>query len=60
MQDLLTILVGNAAFILPLFLWVRSEARADARHTDLKLEATRELVREIHASTQAFRESINK
>lgn len=51
MTVLLTILgvfIANAAMILPLFLWNRAEARADARHTDAKLESTRELVRAIH------------
>ena len=31
-----------------LFTWNRSESRADIRHMDTKLDATRELIRAIH------------
>lgn len=51
---ILGVLFANASIIIPLFLWVRSEARADARHTDAKLESTRELVRAIHDETKDF------
>jgi len=45
---ILGVFIANAALIIPLFLWVRSESRADIRHMDAKMESTRELVRAIH------------
>ena len=49
-----TLILGNAAFIIPLFLWNRSESRADIRHMDAKLESTRELVRAIYDESKDF------
>lgn len=37
-----------------LFFWNRSESRADYRHMDAKLEATRELVRAIFDESKEF------
>lgn len=51
---ILSLILGNAAVIIPLFLWNRSESRADIRHMDAKLESTRELVRAIHEETRDF------
>ena len=48
------IILGNAAFIVPLFLWNRAESRADIRHMDNRLEATRELVHAIHLEMKDF------
>lgn len=56
--NILTLVLGNAAVILPLFLWNRSEARADIRHMDAKLESTRELVRAIHDEVKDFHERL--
>jgi len=53
-MSVLELVIGNAAVIFPLFLWVRSESRADSRHTDAKLESTRELVRAIHDEVKDF------
>lgn len=50
----LGVMISNAAMVIPLFLWVRSESRADSRHVDAKLESTRELVRAIHDETRDF------
>jgi len=50
----LGVFIANAAMIIPLFLWVRAEARADTRHNDAKLESTRELVRAIHDEIKDF------
>jgi hypothetical protein len=52
--NILMLILGNAAIILPLFLWNRSESRADIRHMDAKLESTRELVRAIHDEMRDF------
>ena len=46
--------IANAALIIPLFLWNRSESRADIRHMDSKLESTRELVRAIYDDVKDF------
>lgn len=52
--SVLTLILGNATFIIPLFLWNRSESRADIRHMDAKLESTRELVRAIYDESKSF------
>jgi hypothetical protein len=56
----LGVFISNAAMVIPLFLWVRAEARADARHTDAKLESTRELVRAIHDEMKDFHTKLAK
>ena len=47
-EQILALIIGNWALIIPLFLWNRAESRADIRHMDIKLESTRELVRAIY------------
>lgn len=54
------LVIGNAAFILPLFLWNRAESRSDIRHMDSKLESTRELVRAIHDEMKDFHNRLCK
>lgn len=34
-----TLLLGNSALIIPLFLWSRAESRSDIRHMDAKIDA---------------------
>ena len=46
------VFISNAALIIPLFLWIRTESRSDIRHMDIKLDANRELIREIHKESQ--------
>lgn len=53
-EHILALILGNSAFIIPLFLWNRAESRADSRHTDSRLESTRELVRAIHDEMKDF------
>lgn len=53
-SQILALILGNFAIIVPLFLWNRSESRADLRHMDLKLESTRELVRAIYDESKDF------
>lgn len=55
---ILGVFIANAVMIIPLFLWVRAEARADSRHTDAKLDSTRELVRAIHDEMKDFHERL--
>jgi len=53
-EHILALVLGNSALIIPLFLWNRSESRADIRHMDVKLESTRELVRAIYEESKDF------
>jgi len=55
---ILGVFLTNAALILPIFFWVRAEARSDNRHMDLKLESTRELVRAIYEESKDFHNRI--
>ena len=50
----LGVFIANAALILPLFLWIRAESRADLRHMDAKLDSNRELIREVHNESKAM------
>ncbi len=52
--QILALILGNAGFIIPLFLWNRAESRADIRHMDIKLESTRELVMAIYNESKDF------
>ena len=54
MEQVIALILGNAALIIPLFLWNRSESRADIRHMDQKLESTRELVKAIYDESKSF------
>ena len=60
LETVLALIIGNGALIIPLFLWNRSESRADMRHTDAKLESTRELVRAIHDENRNVISSIQE
>ena len=55
---ILGLVLGNAAFIIPLFLWNRAESRADLRHMDAKIEAHRQetnvLLKAIHEEMKDF------
>ena len=53
-EQILALIIGNWALIIPLFLWNRAESRADIRHMDIKLESTRELVRAIYDEMKDF------
>lgn len=56
-EPILTILgvfIANAALVVPLFIWNRTESRSDIRHMDTKLESNRELVRAIHNEMKDF------
>lgn len=50
-EQVLALILGNAAVILPLFIWIRTESRADSRHLDTKLDSNRELIREVHSES---------
>jgi len=59
-MTILGVFIANASMIIPLFLWNRAESRADIRHIDAKLEATRELVRAIHDEMKDFHDRLTK
>lgn len=42
------------ATIAGMFIWNRTESRADIRHLDQKLESNRDLVRTIHDESRAM------
>lgn len=57
-EHILALVLGNSALIIPLFIWNRSESRADIRHMDNKLEiylmAIREDVKAIQDEIKDF------
>jgi hypothetical protein len=52
--QVVVIVFGNFAWLIPLFFWVRSESRADIRHLDAKIDAIRELTYAIHLEMKDF------
>jgi hypothetical protein len=40
--------------MMGLFIWVRTESRADVRHMDNKIDSIRELVNAIHLEVKDF------
>ena len=43
-----------------LWFWQRTETRSDMRHMDLKLDANRELIHEVHKETNGLMKSFQK
>jgi len=60
MGTILGLVLGNAAFIIPLFLWSRAESRADYRHLEesvnANLIAIREEIKDFHGRLCAIEE----
>lgn len=50
-----TMILGNVAIILPLWLWSRAESRSDMRHMDAKLEAALQI---MNSNVQAIQAEI--
>jgi len=46
--DILTLILGNAALIIPLFLWNRSESRADARMMLAMVDSIQKEIKDFH------------
>jgi len=42
----LSLIVGNGALIIPLFLWNRAESRNDYRHMETYVKATLDAIKE--------------
>jgi len=59
---ILALILGNAAFIIPLFLWNRSESRSDIKHMDSKLESFRaesgQIIRSIQEEIRDFHQKM--
>ena len=53
--QILVIAFGNMAWMMPIFFWVRSESRADARHFD---EETKMIRREMIDVIRSIQEEI--
>lgn len=55
---ILGVFIANASLVIPLFLWNRSESRADMRHLDAKLDVfrneTQALINAIRQDMQDF------
>lgn len=63
MESIVTVLgvfIANAALVIPLFLWNRSESRSDIRHMDNKIDAIRELTYAIHMEMKEFHNRLCK
>jgi hypothetical protein len=56
--QVLGIVLGNAAFVVPMFLWNRAESRADNRHMDAKLEGQRNLIDAIRQESSEFQKAM--
>lgn len=60
----LTIVFGNLAIILPLWLWSRAESRSDHRHLEgwvkASIEAMREDTKDFHGRLCAIEERRKK
>ena len=56
--NLLTLILGNAAIIIPLFIWIRTESRNDWRHMDAKMETymygIRQDIKAMHEEMKDF------
>ena len=58
--DILTLILGNAALIIPLFLWNRSESRADARMMLGMSQSIQKEVQDFHGRLCAIEERKKK
>lgn len=53
-ETILTLLLGNAAVIVPLFLWVRSEANADRKEAATDRRDILQLIRAVEQEIKDF------
>lgn len=53
--QILAMILGNAAWILPMFFWNRAESRSDMRHMDTKYQS---LIQSIHDEMKDFHERL--
>ena len=60
LTDILTLILGNAALIIPLFLWNRSESRADARMMLGMIDSIQNEIKDFHGRLCAIEERNRK
>jgi hypothetical protein len=58
--DILALVVGNAALIIPLFLWNRSESRTDSRLMLGMIQAIQNEIKDFHGRLCAIEERNKK
>jgi hypothetical protein len=58
--DILTLILGNAAIIIPLFLWNRSESRADIRMMLGIIESIQKEIKDFHGRLCSIEERNKK
>jgi hypothetical protein len=54
--DILILILGNATLIIPLFLWNRSESRADTRMILGMIDAIQKEIKDFHGRLCAIEE----
>ncbi len=50
--NILTLVIGNAAVIIPLFLWNRAESRADSRMMLGMIQAIQQEMKDFHGKLE--------
>ena len=50
------IVLGNAAFVIPMFLWCRSESRADIRRVEDEMKDFHSTMKDFHGRLCAIEE----
>ena len=48
-EPILALILGNAAFIIPMFLWNRAESRSDMRMMLRMIDAIQKEMKDFHA-----------
>ena len=60
LHEILALILGNMAIIIPLFLWNRSEARTDARLIFALVQSIQSEVKDFHGRLCAIEERNKK
>jgi hypothetical protein len=59
-QEILVLVFGNWIFLAPIFIWHRTEARAEARNIEKLMGAIREEIKDFHGRLCAIEAKKNK
>jgi hypothetical protein len=59
-EHILTLILGNVALIVPLFLWNRSESRSDMRHMLAIIDTIQKEIKDFHGRLCAIEERNRK
>ncbi len=54
--QVIVIVFGNAAWTIPMWLWARSESRADMRHMLIIIEGIQKEIKDFHGRLCAIEE----